>query len=236
MMDSLLESKDSEVQFWPSYADVALVVIIFLLLVLFTMIIISMQRSAAMLKVQEEQESLREMIGRVLDPNDVTIIEDGTLQRFSFSGRILFASSRAELRDEGKEILAKLGNVLRDSAGAYSNIQIEGHTDDVKINTREYPSNWELSSARATSVVRFYQDSIRINPDLLSATGYSQYKPLPDSIIDKLVPDTLSYTDSLSAARALNRRIEVVVVYSTLDSLGRSRNTQPAPTSIIATP
>lgn len=79
-------------------------------------------------------------------------------------------------------------------------IRVEGHTDDVPIHTRKFPSNWELSSARALNVVKFLAKRGNIDPAQLSAIGYGEYRPL--------VPNTSREN------RMLNRRIEIYVDYT----------------------
>jgi len=79
-----------------------------------------------------------------------------------------------------------------------NHIRVEGHTDDRPISTAIFPSNWELSSARATSVVRYLSDSHGIAPDRISALGYGEYRPIkPNNSVEN---------------RAKNRRVDVVVL------------------------
>jgi chemotaxis protein MotB len=80
-------------------------------------------------------------------------------------------------------------------------INVEGHTDDVPIGpelARRYPTNWELSAARATNVARYLQEKIGIDPSLLSATGYGEYHPVASNEDEE--------------GRTRNRRIEIVLV------------------------
>jgi chemotaxis protein MotB len=112
---------------------------------------------------------------------------------------ILFDSGSATVKAEGREVLARVGQVLAglDDKG----IVIEGHTDDVRISgelARRFPTNWELSTARATSVVRYLQESAGIPPDRLSAAGFGPYRPVAPN-------DT-------PEGRARNRRIEIKLV------------------------
>jgi chemotaxis protein MotB len=127
------------------------------------------------------------------------IREDGSIQRYTFADRILFDSARADLKPSGMEVLAALGRIFKAHETTVSRIQIEGHTDDHDIHGR-FHSNWELSSARATSVVRFFQDECGLDEHILSATGLSKYHPVDPRDSEE--------------ARARNRRIEVVVIYS----------------------
>ncbi len=90
---------------------------------------------------------------------------------------LLFASGKAEVANEGLAMLHKLAEIFREAPNA---IQVEGYTDNIPINTREFPSNWELSSARAASVVHQLMRS-GIEPARMAAIGYSEYHPIADN-------------------------------------------------------
>jgi len=201
-MRTFLRNTEGDLQIWPSYTDVALNVILILLFYVFAQSVISSQTSAEMKKIKDQQQRLEQAVVAAIPEGlgrDISVRSDGSLQRYTFADRVLFDSGRAELKESGQELLRLLGGVLKQQVDTFSRIQIEGHTDDQPI-TRGFASNWELSSARATSVVRFFGDSVGLDPKILSATGYSQYHPVENANTD--------------AARARNRRIEVVVVYS----------------------
>jgi chemotaxis protein MotB len=204
-MKPVLQYDDPEVPVWASYTDVAINVLVVLLLYLFTQATLATLRGADLLRVREEQKKLRDAVFSSVPEqlrSYVTVVEDGQLLRYRFADRVLFTSGSDILMDSGQEILGHMGRAFQAHAGSFSSIQVEGHTDDRPIRTAKFHSNWELSSARATSVVRFLEGS-GIEPTLLSATGYSEYHPV-------------AANDSESA-RDRNRRIEVVVVYTTLD-------------------
>ncbi len=109
---------------------------------------------------------------------------------------ILFDLGEADLKPQAFPILDKIVDLTKDWPNS---IQIEGHTDDLPIHTAEFPSNWELSTARAMSVLRYFLRKGLIRPQRLSAAGYGQYHPL--------VPN------SNPANRAKNRRVEIYVQY-----------------------
>ncbi len=112
--------------------------------------------------------------------------------------RILFDSGSAEIKKEGKKVLDRVVEILKNVKDRQ--INIEGHTDNVPISPRlvhKFPTNWELSTARATNVVRYLQEK-GIDPSLLSATGYAEYRPVD--------------TNDTEEGRARNRRIEIVLV------------------------
>jgi len=113
--------------------------------------------------------------------------------------KILFDSGKAEIKGDGTKVLDKVASVLNGVAD--KNIRIEGHTDNVPISgalMSKYASNWELSTARATSVARYLQDQDKVDPTRLVAAGYGEYHPIASN-------DT-------PEGRAQNRRIEIVLV------------------------
>lgn len=115
----------------------------------------------------------------------------------SIKERLIFKSGSSEIEKEsedkvlaiGKDILSNIPN---------KHIRIEGHTDNVPIKSSVYPSNWELSSARATNVLRILVEKGGLDPKLISAVGYGEYTPL--------VPN-----DS-DANREKNRRVDIVIL------------------------
>lgn len=113
--------------------------------------------------------------------------------------RILFDSGKAEVKNDGKAVLDKVGGILNTVAD--KSIRIEGHTDDKPITGElraKYPSNWELSTARATAVARYLQDRAKVDPSRLAAVGRGEFHPVAPN-------DT-------PESRGLNRRIEIVLV------------------------
>ena len=107
---------------------------------------------------------------------------------------ILFAEGQAALTSKAQEVLAGLTPVL---AKAPSRLRVEGHTDDLRISSPQFPSNWELSTARAISVIRYFEEH-GIERDRLSVAGYGEFHPfVPNDSADR---------------RALNRRVEIVVL------------------------
>ena len=107
--------------------------------------------------------------------------------------KLLFESSSATLTSEASAILSKIGHLI-EKIGVP--VEIQGHTDDRPIRTDRFPSNWELSTARAISVLRYLNHSVGVNAGLLSAIGYSEFRPL------------VSNEDR--AGRARNRRVDLV--------------------------
>jgi chemotaxis protein MotB len=112
--------------------------------------------------------------------------------------KIFFDSGSAELKPGGKELLKKFGRIVKGLSDKW--IRVEGHTDNVPIAKPlqpTYPTNWELSAARAITVVRFLQDHAGVPPKMLVATAFGQYQP----IAPNNTPDN----------KQKNRRIEIVL-------------------------
>ncbi len=126
--------------------------------------------------------------------DSVELEYDGDRINLQIDGRFLFGSGSAELKDRARFIFANLAQMFREHAD-YS-IAIRGHTDDEPISTAQFPSNWELSAVRATTVLRYFIEQ-GIDPVRMTATGYADYLPL----VDNSNPNN----------RARNRRVEFVL-------------------------
>lgn len=140
---------------------------------------------------------------------DVTETESGTVV-IELKSSYFYESGSAEFRGEGKKILSELAEQLRKPAYEGFKISVEGHTDDVPIKTERYPSNWELSTARATNVVRFLIGE-GFSPQRLKASGYADSLPK--------LPNRDSSGKPLPENQAQNRRI--------LLTLERPQETKP---------
>ncbi|HTN54165.1 MAG TPA: OmpA family protein, partial [Anaeromyxobacter sp.] len=108
--------------------------------------------------------------------------------------RILFASGSATIGREGRQALHAVADALRNVQGR--TIRVEGHTDNVPTAGGAFPTNWELSSARALAVVRYLQEA-GLDPTRLAAAGYGEFQPVASN-------DT-------PEGRSQNRRIEIVL-------------------------
>ena len=138
-------------------------------------------------KVDELQRYRSEFFGRLravlAGREGVQVVGD----RFVFQSEILFASGSADLGEAGKQELAKFASVLRDISSEIPAelpwiLRVDGHTDVVPIGANsEYRSNWQLSQARALSVVQFLVGSQGIPPQRLAAAGFGQYQPIDEA-------------------------------------------------------
>ncbi|MFH1763460.1 MAG: OmpA family protein [Gemmatimonadota bacterium] len=156
------------------------------------------QLSAIEAEIRERNRIYEEVLGRFR-----SLIDAGRLSVSIVRGRmvinlpqdILFASGSATLGREGRETLSQIATVLGDFDGR--SFQVEGHTDNVPISTTQFPSNWELSAARALSVVKLLVTE-GVPPDNVSGAGYGEYHPVA--------------TNQTTEGRRLNRRIEIVML------------------------
>lgn len=150
-------------------------------------------------RVQELNRYRSEFFGRLRqvlgDRDDVQIVGD----RFVFSSEVLFPSASDEVSEEGLLQLTRLAETLKTVASEIPDdlpwvLQVDGHTDRRPISTARFPSNWELSSARALAIVRFLRDQ-GVPAQRLAATGFGEYHPLDNR--------------NTAEAHARNRRIEL---------------------------
>lgn len=152
-------------------------------------------------EAQDLQKYRSEFFGRLRDllgnQPGVQVVGD----RFVFASEVLFPPGSANLSDAGQGEVAKVASILQTVAddipeGIDWVIQVNGHTDNVPLSGQgEFTDNWELSQARALSVVRFMSGSLGIPPDRLSANGFGEYNPVNPADTEE--------------ARAQNRRIEL---------------------------
>jgi chemotaxis protein MotB len=144
---------------------------------------------------QEIESNLKAQIAN----KDVRIQEIEGKLMVTFVDKILFDSGSVKIKPEGQEVILRLAESFRDNQDQM--IVVQGHTDDVKIGgalLNRFPTNWELSAARATAVVRLLQDKGEIDPTRLTASGFSYYKPVA--------------ANETEEGRKENRRIEIMLM------------------------
>lgn len=134
----------------------------------------------------------------------IQVKSDATSITITLADNLLFSSGSADLKPGSQEILSEVATVLKDIP---NNIRIEGHTDNVPISNSEFASNWELSAARASRVLRFLAEQGGLPAPKLSLAGFADTHPVADN--------------STAEGRALNRRAEIVIVYPTQEELQR---------------
>jgi chemotaxis protein MotB len=158
-----------------------------------------LEREARLARMKNTYNELVDKMESEIQRGEVTISELQGKLTVNLVERILFDSGRADIKPAGLEVLSRVGEVLKNADE--KEIRVEGHTDNVPISSRlrdTFPSNWELSTARATNVVHYLQDTVKIPGDRLSACGFGPFRPVADN-------DT-------AAGRAQNRRIQIVLV------------------------
>jgi chemotaxis protein MotB len=150
-------------------------------------------------KATQTYQDLTKKLEKEIQQGQVQITEMKNRLTMTMVDKILFPSGSAEISKAGKTVLDKVVSILKDVKD--KRIQIEGHTDNVPIVSvlkKRFPTNWELSTARATEVVRYLQEQGGLDPKLLSATGYAEYQPVASNDTDE--------------GKRKNRRIEIVLL------------------------
>jgi chemotaxis protein MotB len=159
----------------------------------------SRQKEAEIAQVRSTYDQLVKDMQAEIAQGQIQITRLADRLNVSMVDKILFPSGEAGITPAGLRVLRRVGNVLKTTQGKV--IRVEGHTDNVAISENlrgTFPTNWELSTARATNVVRFLQDSVGIDPERLQAVGLSQYHPVA--------------SNSTVRGRSQNRRIEIALL------------------------
>jgi len=146
--------------------------------------------------INEISEKLNNALAEMIENEDVNIKQGEDWLELEMKSNVLFYSGEARLEKSAVPIIGKIADILRTSANP---IQVEGFTDNNPIHTSRFPSNWELSAARAASVVHLL-DRYGLNPDRMSAIGYGEFQPIADN--------------ATIAGRQKNRRVVLVVLGS----------------------
>lgn len=136
---------------------------------------------------------------RLQDSLDVTMDDGYNYVMISLSGGVLFKSGSAEIQSNAKQILSRVGTLLKKYKD--KQIKIEGHTDSVPINNSEYESNLWLSTARATKVYEYFTEKSKLTAEHMEASGRGDADPIA--------------SNKTAAGRAKNRRVEIKIYSST---------------------
>ncbi|KXO08374.1 Flagellar motor rotation protein MotB [Moritella sp. JT01] len=147
---------------------------------------------------------LKKDITSVLEKNNMTELVDVSIDKkgikIEFSNKALYGSGDAEIKSQMLPVIDQIADVINNSNVKNQLIEIEGHTDDIPINTLLYPSNWELSSARAVVIVKRLEQQ-GVEKKELKAVAYADSRPKVE----------LSTTKDVHAARAANRRAVIYI-------------------------
>ena len=122
-----------------------------------------------------EADKIHEMLGGFAAQPGVKVRYSKEGIHFSFEDALFFNFGRADINSSGFAFLNNMTALLRKVPYA---VRVEGHSDNVPIRTKRFPSNWELSIARAVSVVKYFVEVGKINPQRFSAVGYGESRPL----------------------------------------------------------
>jgi chemotaxis protein MotB len=155
------------------------------------------EKEAELAALRSTQEELAEGLKQELDSNQVQIQRFRDQLRVDLVDEVLFDSGQAEVKPAGQVVLQKVGGALKKTEGRQ--IEVLGHTDNVPIIgtlSKRYPTNWELSAARAVNVARFLQET-GVQPQKLSAVAHGEFQPRTSNDTDE--------------GRHKNRRIEIVL-------------------------
>lgn len=146
-------------------------------------------------ELQAAYDSLVADLHGEVDAREIRVRRYREKLEINFVDKVLFASGSADVTPQGRDILVKVAGVLgklRDKS-----IYVVGHTDNVAIHSGLYPTNWELSTARAAAVIRYLSDTGKVPPERFTAMGRSFYQPVD--------------TNATPEGRQANRRVEIIV-------------------------
>jgi len=147
----------------------------------------------------QTHQSLEDEMRAMLESKDVTISQLQGKLTVNILDRVLFDSGEADLKPAGAAVLRKIATIL--ASHPTLKVHVIGHTDNVPIRSaarNRFPSNWELSTARATAAVRFLTEIAGVDPQRLGAVGYGEFRP----VADNATPE----------GRARNRRIAITIL------------------------
>ncbi|MEK6745125.1 MAG: OmpA family protein [Nitrospirota bacterium] len=159
---------------------------------------LAQEKERAIASVKNTYDSLLTELKQEIKEGEIQITQLKDKLTVNMVDKILFDSGSAVIKKNGEKVLDRVGEILKGVTGRQ--IKVEGHTDNVPISSRlaeRFPSNWELSTARATMVVRYLQGR-GVNPGVLSAEGYAEFRPVSPNDTDE--------------GKAANRRIEIVLI------------------------
>jgi chemotaxis protein MotB len=200
---------NTRIVFWPCMVDMLTSVLMIFLLVYFIQATLGRKDPEAE-AIRSSQEKFvaffQDEFEREMKDKSIEIKSDLNLVQIRFSDRILFDPGEYRLKPVGEAALRRCAVIFTKSApSGFRQIQVEGHTDATPLNSFTYPhDNWELSTGRSISVVKFLAAQ-GIREDFLSANGYAANKPVESG--------------NSPAALARNRRIEIRIIFSTTEQV-----------------
>jgi len=145
----------------------------------------------------EEQNLYETLKQKFTDDTSLSVVKEKRGIIIRINDTMLFDEGSAIIKSDAKSTLNKITSELESIENP---IIIEGHTDSTPIKNQQYPSNWELSTARATNIIKYLTENKLISPNRLSAVGYGEYMPISENISPE--------------GRAKNRRVDIIVLSS----------------------
>lgn len=152
-------------------------------------------------RIDRELELIRQAVDERteaagLSAGQINVVRNDDSVIIRLADNLLFQSASAAIRPGALPLLDVVGSVILELA---NEVRVEGHTDNVPVGTSRYPTNWELSSARATAALRYLVEGTGIDASRIFAAGYGEFRPVA--------------TNATPEGRALNRRADIVVIY-----------------------
>lgn len=142
--------------------------------------------------LDDAKNNIRDTIEEQGISDKVQVVEEKDFLLIRLEQEVFFDSGSADIRVEGERLLSSIAQSLR---GINNEVMVSGHTDNVPMTNKKYETNWELSTARATNVVRYLVEVEKLDSSLFTATGNGEFRPVADN--------------STPEGRQKNRRIEI---------------------------
>lgn len=144
----------------------------------------------------EQLEELRVLFSEKISENQsVTFLKEGRGLVLRLNNSVIFDEGSAIIKNDALKTIDEIVDTI---SKIDNNVLVEGHTDSTPINNEKFPSNWELSTARATNIIAYMLKSKKVEPKRLSAVGYGEYMPIADN--------------TSSGGRLLNRRVDIIIL------------------------
>jgi flagellar motor protein MotB len=250
MLDDRITNKEEDAldfNFWPSFADLMLALVLILVLIIFIVYAVFAAGAVNLRHVQDNQMIMVQAIATKyhIEPeynklenlfvipiklesgklSEIKIKNGYEVQRLSFKDRVLFLPDEYLLSENGKRVLSVVGQGIVDRISDIREIQIQGHADTDE--TKKYPSNLHLAALRAIEVYNFLKSNVGIEPAryMMSATSFGEYKPVQRPENDTSYNAQRLFNDNSTAdLKAQNRRIEILLFYQVEHSGTESTN------------
>lgn len=149
------------------------------------------------MELKELKEQIEEFVHEENMEYDIDVVQDSSSVIIRLKDNAVFDSGSAKIKAGSMKVLDFIVEVISADNLKYSEVIVEGHTDNFPINTSEFPTNWELASSRATNVLRYFVEIKGLDPFRISSAGYGEFRPIA--------------TNATDAGRAMNRRVDIII-------------------------